>query len=465
MNVGGRGDTGRISDKLTNAFDVERVFSRQQVSQCIGHSVLAFVCRQFQNLYIHFVRDFLRMSGSQRVPRHAKTARRKHLFAILIAGEGTRFSYQRINDVAIIDGGLVFAHDSWHRLDQMTMMRHSNLFGTDAKIDELTDQPTWYRIRVGTHIDCAAATDASVLDDVVGVEHCIGQSLQMSKVIKKLLSTIIVGFFYQIFDEGDVGFPSFKVATAAQHQRLIDTILEMSVGGFHVAVFVGTARVRTFCFAVVITHECRISLSQFSPTGVISYGGSQRIAAMPFGYAAKVPERFLNAGTERFKRFGKTERDAFDVAVRQHAMEKGVIESVPGELHAEFIAHRKVTGGQSSRIMLLIKEDRLAGAMQTSPLTYSSLKSATCRIRKLAIVSLLQPLKQRLRFKPRLHFEPPLHCVPHIGKGISAGAIAAIARLLGRQVVAVTVFAGRFLAHFRHPCRITQSPAQTQQPT
>ena len=430
MDVGGRGDTGRISDKFTNAFDVQRVFSRQQVSQCIGHSVLAFVCCQFQNLYVHFVRDFLRMSGSQRVPRHAKTARRKHLFAILIAGEGTRFSYQRINDVAIIDGGLVLADDSWHRLDQMTMMRHSNLFGTDAKIDELTDQPTWYRIRVGSHIDCAAATDASVFDDVVGVEHCIGQSSQMSKVVKELLATIVVGSFDQIFHEGDISFSSFKVATAAQHQRLIDTILEMPVGGFHVAVFVGTTCVRAFCFAVVITHECRISRSQFSATSVISYGGSQRIAAMPFGYAAKVPERFLNAGTERFKRFGKTKRDAFDVAVRQHAMEKGVIESVPGELHAEFIAHRKVTGGQSSRVMLLIKEDRLAGAMQTSPLTYSSLKSATCRIRKLAIVSLLQPLKQRLRFKPRLHFEPLLHFVPDVSKRITARAIVAVRSLL-----------------------------------
>lgn len=452
MDVGRRGDTGRISDKLTNAFDVERVFSRQQISQCIGHSVLAFVCCQFQNLYIHFVRDFLRMSGSQRVPRHAKTARRKHLFAILIAGEGARFSYQRINDVAIIDGRLVLADDSRHRLDQMTMMRHSNLFGTDAKIDELTDQPTRYRIRVGTHIDCAAATDASVLYDVVGVEHGVGQSLQMSKVIQKLLSTIVVGSFNQIFHEGDVGFSSFKVATAAQHQRLIDTILEMSVRGFHVAVFVGTTSVRAFCFAVVITHECRISFSQFSATGVISYGGSQRIAAMPFGYATKVPERFLNAGTERFKRFGKTERDALDVAVRQHAVEKGVIESVPCELHAEFIAHREVTGGQSSRIMLLIKEDRLAGPMQASPLTDTSLKSATCRIRKLAIVSLLQPLKQRLRFEPRFQFEPLLHFVPDVSKGIDARAIGAIRSLLRRQSVAVAVFACCFLAHFRHPC-------------
>ena len=137
MNIGRSRDAGCISDKFTNAFDVQRVFSRQQMSQCIGHSVLAFVCRQFQNLHVHFVRDFLRMSGSQRVPRHAKTARRKHLFAIPIAGEGSRFSHQRINDVPIIDGRLVLADNSRHRLNQMAMMSHRDLFGTDAKIDEL----------------------------------------------------------------------------------------------------------------------------------------------------------------------------------------------------------------------------------------------------------------------------------------------------------------------------------------
>ena len=77
----------------------------------------------------------------------------------------------------------------------------------------------------------------------------------------------------------------------------------MAVGRFDVAVFVGTPSVRAFRFAVVVVHQSCVSLCQFSASGVISNGRRKRITAMPIGHAAEFPERFLNAGTERFKRF------------------------------------------------------------------------------------------------------------------------------------------------------------------
>ncbi len=95
MNVGRRRDDGCIRHEFTNLFNIQREFSRQQISQ--------------------------------RIPRHAKTARRKHLFAILIAGEGSRFSHQRINNMPIIDGRLVLADNARHRLNQMAMMSHRDL--------------------------------------------------------------------------------------------------------------------------------------------------------------------------------------------------------------------------------------------------------------------------------------------------------------------------------------------------
>lgn len=229
MNVGRRRDDGCIRHEFTNTFDIQRVFSRQQISQRIGDCVLALVSREFQNLHVHFVGDFLRMSGSQRIPRHAKTARRKHLFAIPVAGEGTRFSHQRINNMPIIDGRLVLADNSRHCLNQMAMMSHRDLFSTDAQIDELTNQPTRHGVRIGAHVDRAAATDANALDDVIGVEPLVRQSIQMCKILEELFSAVVVGSFDQLLDEGDVRFTSFKSPTAAQQQRLIDAILEMPV--------------------------------------------------------------------------------------------------------------------------------------------------------------------------------------------------------------------------------------------
>ncbi len=114
---------------------------------------------------------------------------------------------------------------------------------------------------------------------------------------------------------------------------------------------------------------------------------------MPFGHTAEFPERFLDTRTERLKRLGKTQRDAFDVAVRQHAVEECVIETLPGDLHPQLVADGEVTGRQPPRMMFLVEENRLARAMQASPFVDASFKCATRGIRKLTRMSLLQPFE------------------------------------------------------------------------
>ena len=46
MNVGPGGNAGRVRHEFANAFDIKRVFGRQQMSQRISHGVLTFVSRQ-----------------------------------------------------------------------------------------------------------------------------------------------------------------------------------------------------------------------------------------------------------------------------------------------------------------------------------------------------------------------------------------------------------------------------------
>jgi len=181
-------------------------------------------------------------------------------------------------------------------------MSHRDLFGPDAKVDELADQPTGNRVRVGSHVDRAAARDSHALDDVVCVEPFIRQSIQMSQIIQEVLPPVVIGPLHQVFREGHVFFAAVKTSTPTQQQRLIDTILQVPVGRFDVAVFVGTACVRAFRFAAVVTHQSRITFGEFATTGVISHGRRQRITAMPFGHAAEFPERFLDTRTERLKR-------------------------------------------------------------------------------------------------------------------------------------------------------------------
>ena len=215
----------------------------------------------------------------------------------------------------------------------------------------------------------------------------------MSQIIQEVLPPVVIGPLHQVFHEGHVFFAAVKTPTPTQQQRLIDTILEMAIGRFDIAVFVGTASVRAFRFAVVVTHQSRIPFGEFATTGVISHGRRQRITAMPFRHAAEFPERFLNAGTERFKRLRKAQRYAFDIAVRQHAVEERVLKSLSGNLHTQLVADGEVTGRQSPRMMFLTEENRLARTMQTSPSVHASLERSTCGIRKPAFVSHLQPFE------------------------------------------------------------------------
>jgi hypothetical protein len=97
---------------------------------------------------------------------------------------------------------------------------------------------------------------------------------------------------------------------------------------------------------------------------------------MPLGDTTEFPERFLNAFTERLERFGETERDRFDVAVRQDAVKQSVIESHSGDLDPEIIADGEIACREPSGMMLLGKEDGLARSMESSPLGDPALESS-----------------------------------------------------------------------------------------
>ena len=79
--------------------------------------------------------------------------------------------------MTIINRRLILANDPRHRLNQVTVMSHRDLLSTDAKIDQIADQPTRHRVGVGPHIDRAAATDANSLDNVVRVEPVVWKSI------------------------------------------------------------------------------------------------------------------------------------------------------------------------------------------------------------------------------------------------------------------------------------------------
>ncbi len=200
------------------------------MSQCIGDSVLTFVSRQLQNLYIHFVGHFLRVVFSQHVPCYPKPAGGKHFLTVSVVCEGTRLANQRIDDMAIIDRSLMFSDQSRHDLDDMSLMSHCDLFGGHTHVNRLTNQPTGDRIRIGAHLNRAAFSNSHARQHIVGVEAFGGQAAEARTLLGESFSPIGVGSENDLFHETHVLFAAGKVTTATEQQRLIDTVFDVSVG-------------------------------------------------------------------------------------------------------------------------------------------------------------------------------------------------------------------------------------------
>lgn len=431
--------------------------------QRAGHRVLTLTSGQFQNPHVHPVGDRLGMGGAKHIVGDAESAGREHLFAILVVGECAGFANQRIDDVAIVDQHLLFADQPRHGLNRVPLMRHADLFGADANIDRLTNQSAGNGIRVGPHLDRTASADPNAAEHVVGVETCLGQWPQRGLFFHETGAATGVGPTDQLFHELHVLGPAGEITAAAQQQRLVHAILQMPVGRFDIAVLIGTPRIGPLRLTAVMVHQRGVPLGKCPAARVIPHGRTERIRAMPLRDAAEFPERLLNAFAEGFERFGKAQRDRFDIAPGQHAVKQRVVKSFTGDPHAQVVAHREVAGGQPARMVNLPEEHRLARSVKTPPPGHAALERAAIRIRKAARIRLLQPAKQGDRLQGRFAFQLPLNLVPDILKRIASGPVRARRFPLRRQSLVVAILACGLFTHFRHPCRSGQRPAQTEQ--
>jgi len=118
--------------------------------------------------------------------------------------------------VTIIDRRQILPDQSRHDLNKVSVMSHRDLFGPDAKVHELADQPTGNRVRVGSYVDCAAARDSHTFDNVVRVEPFVRKLLQMREIIKELLPPVVIGPLHQVFHERNVLFAAVEAPTATE---------------------------------------------------------------------------------------------------------------------------------------------------------------------------------------------------------------------------------------------------------
>ena len=92
------------------------------------------------------------------------------------------------------------------------------------------------------------------------------------------------------------------------------------------------------------------------------------IGAMLRRHAADLPERFLNALGQRFKRFAETDGDRFHIGVGEHKMMDQMGERNVSNRDAQILHMGKIRLSSFTRDVLLCKHDLAIGSMQHAPL-------------------------------------------------------------------------------------------------
>jgi hypothetical protein len=167
-------------------------------------------------------------AGAEAVVGHAEPRRREQIVAVGIVRERARLADQRVDDVPVVDGVPVAAHQPRPRFHTPVRVPHLDAVGIEPRFHPLTDQPAVYRIRVAVNVNQAAAIDAATHLQTRRQPR-VGQVGQRPLFLGEAILTPSVPRLPQILKERRVLLAAGEVAAAAEQQRLIGRGLEVPV--------------------------------------------------------------------------------------------------------------------------------------------------------------------------------------------------------------------------------------------
>lgn len=334
-----------------------------------------------------------------------------------------------------------------HSLDHRAAVGDFDPLGANHYINLSPDQPTGNRVGVATHRDRAARSHRDADDPFVRVELAWGQRPEVLLFNGELVGSRLVAFGDHPFDELHVLLTALEIAAASQQQRLVDHELDLSVGGFDIAVFVRAARVGVFAGAAVMLHQLAITLCQPRLGRMVGDRRAEAVGAMAGRCSAELEERFLRPLAERFEGLGETERDGLDVGVGQHAVKQRVVEAGSGDGNVERVHDGEVASGDLARVMDLRKHDGFGGPGGASPVADAAFEGASLGLGKAARVLIAQPVEKGHRSQLGLRLEPAADDFPDILEGIGTGSIIAPRSSLRGHRPFAAPLARRFLVH------------------
>ena len=453
LDLGHGGNLLRALHRGLDGRERKFVASRQRHTQGVLYGGLAFPGRQLQDLQVFTDRPLVCVLAAQRVVSHAKMTRGEQVLTIHVIHERARLAYQRVDDVAVIDGMLAGPAQPRHALHFLARVPHFHMLDANHYVHLLTDQAAMHRVRVLLDLDRAAHAYRDVAQSPAAFQALCRKLAQRRLLLRKPLLPVRVAAGHQVAKERQVLLAAGEVSAAAQPQGLVHRVLEVPVRGFHIAVLMRLADIDPLTFQTVVLQEVLIPLTKLPVVRQIVYRRRKTVAAVPPGDSPQVPERILQALAQGLERLRRAHRDRFPVRVRQRKVIHQVGKRLAADRHPQAVHVREVRRRQVSGVVDLSEHHRLVRSLRGSPTADPTLERSPLAVGEPPLMLVLKPAKQRDRSQRGFPLEPLLDQGPHLLKRIEPGPPLPRSHSFRGQLPYLSILACGLLVHARLPCR------------
>jgi len=419
QHVGHRRRSATVPESLRDGFAVGRPPGVEQEPQRLVDRALPLASRQQEDRQV--ILDCAAAPPVlQRVISHPEPAGREHRVAVAVLLERPGLAHQPVDDVAVLDAVFPPAPEPRQGVDLARAVPDLDGLGHDMNINPLADQSAGQRVGVAAHVDRAPRVDPS-LDPPGHLQAACRQGRQHGRFLGETLLAVGIASGHELLEERLVVAPTGEIAAPAQHQGLVDGLLEAVVALLDVAILVGLARLDRLSFEAVMGHQGLISPGEHFRLWIGVDRRGQAIGAVPSGNPSQFPQGVLQPFAEALEAFGEADGAGLPVGIGEHEVIDQMVKRFAGDGDAEIGHVGEVALGEPTRLVGLCEEHLLGRPFEGAPVFDPALQATELNIGEPPRVAALQIEEERLGLEPRVEPELLDHFVPDLLERVLPG--------------------------------------------